>query len=64
VLDSSLDIDGLDFLLQSLAETDEPNCCNIIISHRPEIKENTLFDKILTLSKENGFSKIKSVSYE
>lgn len=63
VLDSSMCGDGVDCLMSFLREDfkkKHPDLCTYIITHRPEIKEDS-FDTIVVIEKQNSFTKINEV---
>jgi DNA repair exonuclease SbcCD ATPase subunit len=59
VTDRSLDHGGLDSL-QKILKTKE-NTSIFIISHRSELKESPIFDKIISFTKNKNFSKMEEV---
>ncbi len=58
VLDSSLDFEGKDELLQIIHEEFSFTKDVFVISHSPDIKENELFSRVLNVTTENSVSKI------
>jgi Straboviridae SbcC-like subunit of palindrome specific endonuclease len=58
LLDSGIDADGMEGVLEKLKElTDKNNICTYIISHRP-IESSEYIDNIVKIEKKSGFSRI------
>lgn len=59
VMDGSLDSEGLDSLQRLLATKE--NTSIFVISHRPELKEKTIFNKVFSFTKHKNFSKMEEI---
>jgi DNA repair exonuclease SbcCD ATPase subunit len=56
VMDGSLDSDGIDGLQKILSNKEDTNI--IVISHRPELKEKTIFNNVFSFKKNKNFSQL------